>query len=382
MSRLPTASLKDVAFALEAPEGALIFRGVRVADTISGTALLPSPVAAQQGAPSMTWRVVRRTPPAPPPYATREVRVVAPGATLAGTLFVPRNVTTRRAAVLILQGSSTNLRAQYRFQADRFVRAGFVVLTFDKRGNGESTGNYQIATFDDLVSDARAAFDTLSSQAEVDPQRVGLWGLSQGAFIAPLVARDKAAFVVAVSSPGMPISEAAAYQDSLSVAWSGQSEANAGRAAAVQRSLARVLSSQGPTSEFTSLLRGVARERWRPLTGLPRTTPPEEELRGWYWLGRTLDPVVWWRTLRVPVLLIYGAADELVPAAPSAERLAQALREGGNRDVTTRIYPRANHVVRLVASPLAPAGPRWAWPRPAPGYLDEVIRWTREKSSR
>ena len=245
-----------------------------------------------------------------------------------------------------------------------------------------ATGNYRIATYDELVADARTAFDTLSAQPEVDPHRVGLWGLSQGAFIAPLVAQGKAAFVVAVSSPGVPISEAAAYQDSLRVAWGGGSETNAGRAATVQRGLAQLLSTNRPTSELAALLRGIARERWRPLTALPRTPPDEEELRGWYWFGRTLDPVVWWRNLRAPVLLVFGEADELLPARQSAERLTQALREGGNRDVTTRIYPRANHVVRLVASPLAPAGPRWAWPRPAPGYLDEVIRWTRAKSSR
>jgi len=329
----------------------------------------------------MTWRVVRRAPPAPPPYTTREVRVAAPGATLAATLFVPRTATTKHAAVLILQGSSTNLRTEYRFQADQFARAGFVVLTFDKRGNGQSTGNYRRATYDDLVADARAAFDTLASQLEVDSRRAGVWGLSQGALIAPLVAQGKAAFVVAVSSPGMPISEAAAYQDSLRVAWAGRPEADAARAAAAHRALARALSTNQSSAELKALFASTAREPWRRLTGLPATPPADEELRGWYWLGRTLDPIVWWRSLQVPVLLVYGEADELVSARPSAERLAAALREAGNNDVTTRIYPRANHVVRLVASPLAPATGRWEWPRPAPGYLDEVLRWTREKSA-
>lgn len=113
--------------------------------------------------------------------------------------------------------------------------------------------------------------------------------LSQGALIAPLVAQGKAAFVVAVSSPGLPISEAAAYQGSLRVAWAGRSETEAGRAAAAHRALARALGAKRPTSELTALVRDIAREPWRPLTALPSESPPEEELRGWYWLGRTLD---------------------------------------------------------------------------------------------
>jgi dienelactone hydrolase len=248
-------------------------------------------------------------------------------------------------------------------------------LSFDKRGNGASTGDYRRATYDDLVADARATFDTLASQAEVDPRRVGLWGISQGAFIAPLVAERRAAFVIAVSSPGMPIAEAAAYQDSLRVAWAGRSHFDAARAAAAHRELAVALRTPNPADAVSALLRRIASEPWRPITALPRTPPPADELRGWYWYGRTLDPVIWWRTLRAPVLLVYGAADELVPAQQSAERLAGALRAGGNKDVTVRVYPRANHVVRLVTSPLAPAGNAWQWPRQAPGYASEVMSW-------
>ena len=89
-----------VRFTLADPEGTLVFDGTRVGDTLTGTAALPTQVARQQGASGMTWRLVRRAPPAPPPYATREVRISAPGASLAGTLLVPRDIdsTTRRAA--------------------------------------------------------------------------------------------------------------------------------------------------------------------------------------------------------------------------------------------------------------------------------------------
>ena len=106
----------------------------------------------------------------------------------------------RLPGIVILQGSTSNMRREYQFYADHFARAGLAVVTFDKRGTGESSGNYAAATYDDLAADAAAAVQNLRRQPEIDSARVGVWGLSQGAFIAPLVARRVAsiAFIVAV----------------------------------------------------------------------------------------------------------------------------------------------------------------------------------------
>jgi dienelactone hydrolase len=373
-------------FAIDDGDGALAFRGAQLGDTLAGTASLSARAGAREGGSAMTWRVERSTTAATPaPYATRDLKIAAQDATLAATLFVPRGSASPAPAVLLLQGSSTNLRSDYRFYADRFARAGFVVLAFDKRGNGESTGDYRRASYDDLVFDARGAFDTLAAQPEVDARRVGLWGLSQGAFLVPRMAEHLSvppAFVVAVSSPGVPISESAAYQDSLRVAWRGLGAPSASRAAAVNRAIADSLRSHRPVASISALLATVANEPWRPYTSIPATAPVADELRGWYWYGRTLDPVEWWRRLRAPVLLVYGESDELVPARESAARLERALHDAGHPDVTVRTYSGANHVIKLVASPLAPAGARWAWPVLAPGYVDGMVNWMRRHTER
>ncbi|TMA24707.1 MAG: alpha/beta hydrolase, partial [Deltaproteobacteria bacterium] len=94
----------------------------------------------------------------------------------------------RHPGVVLLQGSSANGRNDYVFIADHFARAGFAALAFDKRGFGESTGNYGTATYDDLAQDAAAAVERLRREPGVDSLRVGLWGLSQGGLLAPLVA--------------------------------------------------------------------------------------------------------------------------------------------------------------------------------------------------
>lgn len=376
----------SVGFVFDDADGSLRFAGVRTADTLAGAVTLDAPTSVQARAPRMTWRMVRAPAPPPVPYATRELHLAARGATLAATLFLPRTARAsdgRVPGIVILQGSSTNLRAQYAYQADGFARAGFAVLRFDKRGNGESTGDYRRATYDDLAADARVALDSLAAQPGVDRARVGVWGSSQGAFLAPLVARDArssatpVAFVVAVSGPGMPIVESAAYQDSLHVAWAGHSPADAARAAATHRTFAAALAARVSGDSLSAVLRPAADAPWRRLTGLTATAPPAAERDGFYYAGRTIDPTAWWRVLRVPVLLVYGEADELVPARASAARIVAALRAGGNRDVTLRTYPRANHVLKLVPTPLAPANAERFWPVLAPGYEADVRTWLR-----
>jgi dienelactone hydrolase len=71
----------------------------------------------------------------------------------------------------------------------------------------------------------------------------------------------------------------------------------------------------------------------------------------------------------VPVLLMYGAEDQRVPAAESAARISAAvLRNHEGADVTVRIFPGADHSFRL------PPGPS-EWPVTAPDYLATLTDW-------
>jgi dienelactone hydrolase len=53
---------------------------------------------------------------------------------------------------------------------------------------GESTGDFASAATDDFAADARAGFDFLLGRADIDADRIGLIGHSDGAVIAPMLA--------------------------------------------------------------------------------------------------------------------------------------------------------------------------------------------------
>lgn len=65
--------------------------------------------------------------------------------------------------------------------AEQFAKAGFVVLAFDYRFWGESEGEprNQIIMYE-MQQDIRNAITWLSMQPEVDPERIGGWGVSLG----------------------------------------------------------------------------------------------------------------------------------------------------------------------------------------------------------
>jgi pimeloyl-ACP methyl ester carboxylesterase len=89
----------------------------------------------------------------------------------------------------------------------------------------------------------------------------------------------------------------------------------------------------------------------------------------------TIDPIQYDRQVRCPVLIIQGGADATIPVR-SAQRIASAMRVGGNSDVTVRIYPGVSHALLP-----DPGGLSTGWAAlPAflttPDLLDELTRWS------
>ena len=75
---------------------------------------------------------------------------------------------------------------------------GVAVLRFDRRACAADR-------FDEQSADALAAVATLAARPEIDAKRIGLWGFSQGAWVAPVVATrsDRLGFLVLVAATGV-----------------------------------------------------------------------------------------------------------------------------------------------------------------------------------
>ena len=125
---------------------------------------------------------------------------------LSGTLYLPVGRARHPGVVLFhaAGGGARDFHA-YRHLTTALPAAGFAVLLFDRRDSGASAGDFNAATFQDLAKDGIAAVAFLKAREDIEPGCVGVWGVSQGGWLAPLAATlsDDIAFVVAVSAPGV-----------------------------------------------------------------------------------------------------------------------------------------------------------------------------------
>ena len=135
--------------------------------------------------------------------------------TLRGTLWKPADVKGSVPAIVCVHGSGKiDRNGDYITEvADYFSRRGVAVLCFDKRGVGKSGGQYVGSYSSSMIvyaMDGLAGLDYLRSRPDIDADGVGVFGLSQGGFLIPVmaaVARDKLAFSIIVSGPTVSIME-------------------------------------------------------------------------------------------------------------------------------------------------------------------------------
>ena len=111
-------------------------------------------------------------------------------------------------AVVVLHGSgpeSLNDPA-YKATANTLVRSGFAVLLYDKRGVGNSGGDFEAARYSDFVDDAVEAVRYLRYREDVDPNRIGLFGNSESGWFTPEIAyrSENIAFIFNRVGPPLP----------------------------------------------------------------------------------------------------------------------------------------------------------------------------------
>jgi len=198
----------------------------------------------------------------------------------------------------------------------------------------------------DLAKDALAAVELLKARADIDPKQIGLWGHSEGGWVAPIAAAQSkdVAFVISFSGPGVTYAEVNKFADANRLRSHSFSEADIREATEALARVDEYVRRGGDERELQSFLDEAWGKPRAAHTTLPRRVPNSEEIRTWLrWRNLDLDPVPYWRQIKVPTLVMFGELDDVVPVQTSAERIAAALKLAGNRDVTIKIFPKANH---------------------------------------
>ncbi len=184
-------------------------------------------------------------------------------------------------AVVFIHGLSADEREVFRELAKLLAEQGIVSLLYDQRGAGKSSGDWSKADLQALAGDAIAAAKYLQQRPDIRKDNVGLAGFSQGGWIASLAASEaeEIAFVITLSTSA--------------VFPAGQSD------------------DQTATNPFGRDL------EYEPLPGL--------------------------RSLRAPLLMLFGEKDGSIPFEKSITLINTTMREAGRRDFAFRVVPNADH---------------------------------------
>ena len=273
---------------------------------------------------------------------------------LAGTLSKPR-ASGKFPAVILITGSGPQNRNEFimghepfKVIADYFTKNGIVVLRYDDRGVGKSTGSFSKGTTADFGKDALAALNFLQKQEQVDPGKVGILGHSEGGLIGYILAGQRAPsvnFLLSLAGPSIKM-------DSLIVLQN----------AAVMK----VLGKEMTTKDYSLIRENIAIAKGNLPADLAlkaimknmESVPNSQNasfadeigvlITPWYRHFLKIDPQPFINKIEIPVFAAFGGKDIQVPALTNMESLTDHLPANPNHEI--KIYPDFNHLFQKAAS--------------------------------
>ena len=274
-------------------------------------------------------------------YTVKETSFQMDSITIFADIYIPLNPTYKKTGIALIQGSGnsdrTNLWAKS--FAEFLAANGYYVLFPDKRGCGKSSGDWKASSFQDLANDAVASVKHLRTKLALD--NVGVMGLSQGGFIAPVVAVEDTSinFVINIVGAAVTLEEQIIHEVSNTAKKEGLTP----------NQIKEVL-------DLHVLMRDYAINRnWEPLgkrfeelsnsdwADFAATFPTKPDLWIWYWVKMNLNfnPMNYWIKVKQPVFIAYGSKDQEdnMPVYESVYRLQKGFHKINKTNYWIEVYP-------------------------------------------
>lgn len=302
--------------------------------------------------------------PKPPfPYNSEDVTYEnkTEGNTLAGTFTFPKSGGPFPAVVLITGSGAQNRDEQllghkpFLVLSDYLTRRGIAVLRFDDRGVGQSTGDFASATSKDFATDVMAGVEYLKTRKEVQKNKIGLIGHSEGGLIAPMVAAQSpdVDFIVMMAGPGLPGDQILLKQAALISRAAGESEENIEKSEKVNRTIYDVIKNEPDSLKAHKEIVKIFKKYYSGLSEKEKKNAGDEntalQMLGrvespWFKYFLKYDPRPTLEKVKCPVLALNGEKDLQVPAKEDLDEINKALTKGGNKNFKTVELKGLNHL--------------------------------------
>lgn len=270
--------------------------------------------------------------------------------TLTGTLYKPGG-DGPFATIVVLHSASAGEQDHplYLHLARTMNEIGVAVYSYDRRGEDTPSKDRVHPGYMALGLDGLAAVRMLKTRDDVDKTRIGLWGVSQGGWVAPAAfvqSPDDITFMILVSSSGVGPAQQMihAVPHVLRAVGYGEAEAEAGTR--LREMVDAYYRGEVMRKAAQALIDRYKDEPWFEHVYIDKSLPEAVAQTGWDNETR-FDPRSVFSRITVPILLLYGENDPWIPVEESMAIWRDALAQAGNDDAELHRVPRTGHLMLI-----------------------------------
>lgn len=305
-------------------------------------------------------------PKAPFPYKSEDVtfKNVTANVTLAGTLTTP-NTPGPHPAVILITGSGAQNRDEeilghkpFLVLADYLTKNGIAVLRYDDRGIADSTGDFAAATTADFATDAQAAFAYMKTRKEINGNKIGFAGHSEGGSVAAMTAATNkdVSYIVLIAGSILPGDQQMLLQNYILGKANGMPEAELTKLGAINRKVYDVIKQETDLNVMKTKIAAVMNTDLKPILLKQGITEDDiaqyvevqsrELASKWYSAFIKANPGAALEKVKCPILAINGSVDLQVEPKANLAAVEKAAVKAGNKNVKVVELQGLNHLMQ------------------------------------
>jgi pimeloyl-ACP methyl ester carboxylesterase len=291
------------------------------------------------------------------PHQLDHVRFTSGDITLQGNLFTPGGPGPFPGVVLI-HGSGDSDRRWGPF-ATFFLKHGFAVLAYDKRGAGKSEGSWREENLSVLADDAVAGVEYLKTRPDIDAKRIGLFGSSEGGWVAPITATrsDDVTFLIVRVGPGQAPPETILFEVQCRQSTKALSPVGQKATTSMWKEInAAMRAGKSYTEMIETVVEPIRKTDWYQKKYGDSQPLSADWMWSFYQQGADLDPAKFIRNLDIPILWFLAERDENVNTKASIPRLQAAFKDAPGDDMELVVVKNANHAFFVIGPDGQPVG--------------------------
>jgi pimeloyl-ACP methyl ester carboxylesterase len=287
----------------------------------------------------------------------------------------------RHPLVIMVHGDGPAYKNSFLLLKQRFLRAGYATLIWDKPGFGQSTGELSRQRLRaERAEVLLGAIDRAKNHPRINSRRIGVWGISQAGYVIPLALAktDDISFMIMVGCPGENGIRQTAYLIRRQLQFEGFSETEAKKAENhfVQLYYAETFEQyiqhakplvDNPVQRRLGFVSALWDEtNWKPYS-------PEDE--------GFIDPIPIIEKVTIPVLAFFGEKDTQVDPIQGVNAYKKALTKAGNKNFRVELIANADHGIILSRTGSLEERKRRSareWQNYAPEYLEIMEDWLKK----